>query len=112
MQTVSCLPPPLLPVFLSFMTLFVYVHSGWKSQSQEDAARNGAAPPPPPLRLPRSFLCVFLFLSRAETQQPGARSGFPSELTVSLLCMSVYVGKEQGGGGGGEVVRRGGVPGE
>lgn len=61
--------------------------------------------PLPLLRLPRSFLCVFLFLSRAETQQPGARSGFPRELTVSVLCMSVYVWKEQGGSGGGEVVR-------
>lgn len=116
MRTVSCLPPPLLPVFLSFMTLFVYVHSGWKSQSQEDAARNGAAPPLlPSASLAPFCVCFFLFLSRAETQQPGARSGFPSELTVSVLCMSVYVGKEQGGGGGGEVVRRGvagGVPGE
>lgn len=35
--------PPILPMFSSFMALFVYIHSGWKSQTQEDAARNKAA---------------------------------------------------------------------
>lgn len=102
------LPAPFaLPVFLSFMTLFVYVHSGWKSQSQEDAARNGAAPPSTSHPSSLAPFCVFFFFrSRSEMQQPGARSGFPSELTVSVLCVSVYVGKEPGGGGG-EVVRGG-----
>lgn len=33
----------ILPMFLSFRALFVYIHSGWKSQTQEDAARNKAA---------------------------------------------------------------------
>lgn len=54
-------------MFLSFMALFVYVHSGWKSQTQEDAARNKAAlclsssnPPPSPL-----------FFPYAEMQQAG-----------------------------------------
>ena len=29
-------------MFSSFMSLFVYIHSGWKSQTQKDAARNKA----------------------------------------------------------------------
>lgn len=33
---------PASPVFSSFMFLFVYIHSGWKSQSEEDAARNNS----------------------------------------------------------------------
>lgn len=50
------LPSSILSMFSSFMALFVYIHSGWKSQTQEDAARNKAAfslssafpfPPPP-----------------------------------------------------------------
>lgn len=86
------------------MTLFVYVHSGWKSQSQEDAAKNRAAAPLQPLN-PLSvffFLSCFFLRSRAETQQPGAWSGFPSKLTVSVLSVSVYVGRERVGSGGGE----------
>lgn len=31
--------PSILPVFSSFMSMFVYIHSGWKSQTREDAAR-------------------------------------------------------------------------
>lgn len=47
----------ILPMFSSFMALFVYIHSGWKSQTQEDAARNKAA-------LPLSSSFPFPFFSR------------------------------------------------
>lgn len=72
----SSLPPhphPLfiLPMFSSFRALFVYIHSGWKSQTQEDAARNKAA-------LSLSLAFPFLFFL-TEMQPTGHALGFQTK---------------------------------
>lgn len=59
----------MLAMFSSFMSLFVYIHTGWKSQTQEDAARNKAA-----LSFSLSFLPLFSSLKCTRS----ACLGFPN----------------------------------
>ncbi len=63
-----------LPMFSSFMSLFVYIQSGWKSQTQEDAARNKAV-----LSLSSSFPSPFFL---AEMQAVGHAWGFQTSVCV------------------------------
>lgn len=78
--------PPFLPLFSSFMSLFVYIHSGGKSQTQEDAARNKAA-----LSFSSSFpspLFYFFFLALLKCRRSGM-------LGVSKLASVLGVPGEQ-----------------
>lgn len=70
------LAPPPTPLFIlpMFSSLFVYIHSGWKSQTQEDAARNKAA-----LSLSSAFPFLF-FLT--EMQPTGHALGFQTSVCI------------------------------
>lgn len=61
-------------MFSSFMSLFVYIQCGWKSQTQEDAARNKAV-----LSLSSSFPSPFFL---AEMQAVGHAWGFQTSVCV------------------------------
>lgn len=67
-------PPPLCPCFPLSWLCFVYSHSGWKSQTQEDAARNKA------LLSPFFFFFPFFCFVKPAYGQTGDRAclGFPN----------------------------------